>query len=177
MNKKGFIEFSRTTIIVSIIVIVLLILGMVLVKFVFVDDDSDKMDNSFMHTETNQSLFIPEDGSVAISPSEITLTQGDVATAKFLIKNLGISAISGVYAEVKTMAFDDAIAESLVCTFSDTSTSKSNTYNLGPDQIMYGLNILVEDRGSDLGTYACVITVYNLSDSVEIRSLIINLEK
>ncbi len=177
MNKKGAIELSMTTIIVIVIGITILSLGLVWIRSVF-SDVTELSSGAFEQGETQiAEIFGGTDQPVALSPSETSLSQGETTTATLAINNLGSTEVSGVYAEAETKALGGEVAESLICAFSDTLTSKSSTYSLSSGKGISGLKILVEDKGSDLGTYACVITVYNLPDGTETTSFILNLEK
>ncbi len=177
MNKKAAVELSMTTIIIIVIGITILSLGLVWIRSVF-SDVGELTSGAFEQGETQiAEIFGGTDQPVALSPSETTMSQEETTTASLAINNLGDAQVAGVYAEVEAKAFGGAVADSLVCAFSDTLTSKTNTYTLGSGNGISGLKILVEDKGSALGTYACIITVYNLKDGVESTSLIINLEK
>lgn len=177
MDKKGAVELSMTTIIIIVIGITILSLGLVWIRSVF-SDVGELTSGAFEQGETQiAEIFGGSNQPVALSPAETTLAQGDTATASLAINNLGSSTVSGVYAEMESKAFGGAAAETLVCAFSDTLTTKSNTYSLNSGNGISGLKILVEDQGSDLGTYACVITIYNLPEGTQTASLIINLEK
>jgi len=177
MDKKAAVELSMTTIIIIVIGITILSLGLVWIRSVF-SDVGQLTSGAFEQGETQiNEIFGGSDQPVALSPTETSMSQGDTTTATLAINNLGSGKADGVYAEVEAKAFGGAAAEALVCAFSDTLTDKSNTYSLGSGKGVSGLKVLVEDQGSDLGTYACVITVYNLPDGTETTSFIINLEK
>ena len=177
MDKKGAVELSMTTIIIIVIGITILSLGLVWIRSVF-SDVGELTSGAFEQGNTQiAEIFGGTDQPVALSPSETKIAQGETTTATLAINNLADTDVTGVYAEVEAKAFGGESADTLVCAFSDTLTSKSNTYSLGSGQGVSGLKVLVEDQGSALGTYACIITIYNLPDGTETTSLIIDLEK
>ena len=176
MNKKAAVELSMTTIIIIVIGITILSLGLVWIRSVFTDV-GEITSGAFEQGETQiAEIFGATSAPVALSPSETTISQEDTTTATLAINNIGSTEISGVYAEVEAKAFGGEAAENLQCAFSDTLSKKTNTYSLNSGHGISGLKVLVEDQGSDLGTYACVITVYNLPDGTETTSLIITIE-
>ncbi|MDP3728405.1 MAG: hypothetical protein Q8R18_03035 [bacterium] len=176
MDKKAAVELSMTTIIIIVIGITILSLGLVWIRSVF-SDVGELTSGAFEQGETQiAEIFGGTDQPVALSPSETKMSQGETTTATLAINNLGSIQVSGVYAEVEAKAFGGAATDTLVCAFSDTLSGKTNTYSLNSGKGISGLKVLVEDQGSNLGTYACVITVYNLPDGTETTSLIINIE-
>lgn len=176
MDKKGAVELSMTTIIIIVIGITILSLGLVWIRSVF-SDVGELTSGAFDQGETQiNEIFGGSNQPVALSPAETTLSQDESTTATLAINNLGKTDAQGVYAEVVSKAFGGAEADTLVCAFSDTLSSKSNTYSLGSGNGISGLKLIVEDQGSPLGTYACVITVSNLPDGVESASFIVNIE-
>ena len=177
MDKKGAVELSMTTIIIIVIGITILSLGLVWIRSVFTDV-GELTSGAFEQGETQiAEIFGGSNQPVALSPSETTLAQGETATASLAINNLGSSTVSNVYAEVSSKALGGADAETLICAFSDTLSSKTNTYSLTSGTGLSGLKVVVEDQGSALGTYACVITIYNLQEGTQTTSLIVNIEK
>jgi len=177
MNKKGAIELSMTTIIVIVIGITILSLGLVWIRSVFTDIGG-LTQGAFEQGETQISeIFEATNEPVALSPSEVTVAQGDTSTASLAINNLASAAVSGVYAEVEAKGLGGVAADNLVCALSDTLDSKSNTYTIESGRGISGLKVLVEDQGSNLGTYACVITIYNLQEGTQTQSLIVSIEK
>ena len=177
MNKKGAVELSMTTIIIIVIGITILSLGLVWIRSVF-SDVGELTSGAFEQGETQiAEIFGGTDQAVALSPSETKIAQEDTATASLAINNLGGSKVSNIYAEVEAKAFGGEAAENLICAFSDTLTGKTIPYTLDSGKGISGLKVLVEDQGSDLGTYACIITVYNLPDGPETVSLIVTIEK
>jgi len=176
MDKKAAVELSMTTIIIIVIGITILSLGLVWIRSVF-SDVGELTSGAFEQGETQiAEIFGGTDQPVALSPSETTMSQDETTTATLAINNLGGDLVQGVKATVEAKAFGGAAAENLVCAFSDTLTTETNTYSLKSGNSISGLKVLVEDQGSALGTYACVITVYNLPDGPETTSLIINIE-
>lgn len=174
-NKRGAIELSMTTIIVIVIGVTLLSLGLVWIRSTF-SQVEQLTQGAFEQGETQISeIFAGSNDPVSLSPSETKLTQGSTATASFIINNLGSSEVK-VYAEVEAKAFGGEEAKDLACGFSDTLTPKTNEYTLESGEGAT-LKVLVQDKGSDLGTYACVITVVGLSEGEETTSLIITVEK
>lgn len=177
MDKKGAVELSMTTIIIIVIGITILSLGLVWIRSVF-SDVGELTSGAFEQGNTQiAEIFGGTDQPVALSPSETSMAQGETTTATLAINNLGGGLASGVQATVEAKAFGGEAADSLICAFSDTLTSESNTYSLGSGEGVSGLKVLVEDQGSALGTYACIITVKNLEGGDETASLIIDLEK
>jgi hypothetical protein len=177
MDKKGAVELSMTTIIIIVIGITILSLGLVWIRSVFTDV-GELTSGAFEQGETQiAEIFGGSNQPVALSPSETTIAQGDTSTASLAINNLGSSTVSNVYAEVSSKALGGAEAKTLICAFSDTLGPKTNTYTLTSGNGLSGLKVLVEDQGSALGTYACVITIYNLQEGTQTASLIVNIEK
>lgn len=177
MNKKGAVELSMTTIIIIVIGITILSLGLVWIRSVF-SDVGQLTSGAFEQGQTQiAEIFGGTNQPVALSPAETTIAQKETTTATLAINNLGDTQVAGVYADVTAKAFGGAAADNLVCAFSDTLTSKTNTYTLGSGEGISGLKVLVEDKGSDLGTYACVINVYNLESGTQTTSLIIDISK
>ncbi len=176
MDKKGAIELSMTTIIIIVIGITILSLGLVWIRSVFADV-TELSSGAFDQGETQiAEIFGGTDQAVALSPAETSLSQGDTTTATLAINNLGGSEVADVYAEVESIKVGGAAAENLFCAFSDTLTSESKHKPLGSGEGITNLKLLVEDQGSALGVYACVITVYNLPDGTESTSFIITIE-
>lgn len=177
MNKKGAVELSMTTIIIIVIGITILSLGLVWIRSVF-SDVGELTSGAFEQGQTQiNEIFSGTNQPVALSPSETTISQGATATATLAINNLGQTAVQGVYADVQAKAFGGASTSDLLCAFSDTLSTKTNTYTLESGKGLSGLKVLVQDKGADLGTYACVITIYNLQEGQQTTSLIVNLQK
>ena len=152
MDKKGAIELSMTTIIVIVIGITILSLGLVWIRSVFADV-TELSSGAFDQGETQiAEIFGGTDQAVALSPAETKMGQGDTTTATLAINNLGIDLVQGVFAEVEAKAVGGGSADTLICAFSVTLSSKSKTYSLGSGKGISGLKLLVEDQGSDLGT-------------------------
>lgn len=177
MDKKGAVELSMTTIIIIVIGITILSLGLVWIRNVFEDIDTLTKGAFEQGDAQIKEIFSGTDQSIALSPSETTVTQGKTSTASLAINNLGSSTISNVYAEVSAKALGGADAESLICAFSDTLSSKTKSYTLSSGQGLSDLKVIVEDQGSSLGTYACVVMIYNLQEGTQTTSLIVNIEE
>ncbi len=177
MDKKGAVELSMTTIIIIVIGITILSLGLVWIRSVFTDVGTLTKGAFEQGDAQIKEIFSGTDQPIALSPSETSLSQGDTSTASLAINNLASSTVSNIYAEVSSKALGGADASTLICAFSDTLSAKSNTYSLGSGQGLSDLKLIVEDQGSDLGTYACVVTIYNLQEGTQTTSLIVNIEK
>jgi hypothetical protein len=176
MNKKGAVELSMTTIIIIVIGITVLSLGLVWIRSVFTDIGGIT-ESAFEQgqTEINEVLG-GSDQPVALTPSELTLDQGGTETAALVLNNLGSGSVTA-QASVEAIASGGTTPDTFVCAFSDTYSSTSNSYTLSSGEGLSGLVLLVEDQGSNLGTYICSVTVTGLSDGTEIVSLIVNVEK
>lgn len=174
-NKRGSIELSMTTIIVIIIGLTLLSLGLVWIRSVF-SSVEELSSGAFEKGETQiAEIFAGSNEPVSLSPSETKLKQGDTSTASITINNLGENEAE-VYAEVEAKAFGGEVAEGLVCGFSDTLTATTSKYTLESGEGAT-LKVVAEDQGANLGTYACIVTVFGLPEGTETTSLIISVEK
>jgi hypothetical protein len=176
MNKKGAVELSMTTIIIIVMGITILSLGLVWIRGVF--SDVDQISSGAFEQGESQiaEIFGGTDQAVALSPSETSIKQGKTSTASLAINNLGAGSVT-VSATVEAKALGGGKADKLVCAFSDTLASASGTSTLNSGQGVTGLKIIVEDKGSDLGTYACVTTISGLAEGEQISTLIVNIEK
>lgn len=175
MNKRGAVELSMTTIIIIIIGITILSLGLFWIRSTFTKV-GELTASAFEQGETEiAEIFGSSKEDVALSPREVSLEQGGTETVTLAIRNGAEESISGVYASVKAIAFGGDEAEDLVCGFSDTLRDETQKYDFGSGQSR-SVGLIVKDTGSSLGTYSCVITIYNLSTGEETISLIINLE-
>ena len=176
LDKKGAVELSMTTIIIIVIGITILSLGLVWIRSVFTDVGS-LTEGAFDQADAQISdLFSDSEDPVALSPSETRMEQDDITTATLTINNLASAQVNGVYAEIEAVQSGGASVDSLVCAFGDTLGSSTREYDL-PSGKGATVTVLVEDIGSNLGVYACLITVYNLHDGTQTASLIIDLEK
>tara|TARA_Y100000310_G_scaffold345776_1_gene469701 strand:+ start:5872 stop:6402 length:531 start_codon:yes stop_codon:yes gene_type:complete len=176
MNKKGAVELSMTTIIIIVIGITILSLGLVWIRAVFTDVGG-LTESAFEQGQTEiNEIFGGTDRAVALSPSELSMKQGETSTATLAINNLGSGSVT-VSASVEAIASGGSASDTFVCAFSDTFSQESNSYTLGSGDGLSGLKLLVEDQGSDLGTYICSVTVSGLADGTEISSVIVTLEK
>jgi len=176
MDKKGAVELSMTTIIIIVIGITILSLGLVWIRSVF-SDVGELTSGAFEQGDAQiQEIFGGTDQPVALSPSETTLSQGDTETATLAINNLGGGSVT-VSATAESKALGGATADSLICAFSDTLGDSSNTYTLTSGSGVGGLKVIIEDKGSAIGTYACVITVTGLSEGTQTTSLVVNIDK
>ena len=174
MNKQGAIELSMTTIIVIVIGITILSLGLVWIRSTF-SQVGQLTQGAFEQGEAQISdIFSQTSAPVALSPTETSMKQGDTSTATLAINNLDQSAVT-VQASVVSKALGGATADNLICALGDTLGSESNQIPLASGQGA-NLRVIVEDSGSSLGTYACVITVTGLSTGQTTTSLIVNLE-
>tara|TARA_Y100000310_G_scaffold289713_1_gene316319 strand:+ start:117 stop:644 length:528 start_codon:yes stop_codon:yes gene_type:complete len=175
MDKKGAVELSMTTIIIIVIGITILSLGLVWIRSVFTDVGS-LTEGAFERGEGEiAEIFGGTDEIVALSPGEIGLEQGSSETASLMINHQGQSDGLPVQATVETIAASGVDTSKLVCAFSDTFGSESNSYTLNSGQGVQ-LNLLVEDKGSALGNYGCKVEVTGLEDGVQTKTLIIGIE-
>jgi hypothetical protein len=176
MNKKGAVELSMTTIIIIVMGITILSLGLVWIRNVFTDVGELSAGAFEQGASQIADIFGESKEPVAMSPSEIGMDQGTTETVTLAIRDSSSSGSSDVYATVESKAFGGAAAENLRCGFDDTGTEESNKYSLASGESM-ARGLIVKDDGSDLGTYFCAVTVYNLAgQSEKTVSLVINIE-
>jgi len=175
MDKKGAVELSMTTIIIIVIGITILSLGLVWVRSVF-SEVTELTGTTFKQGQTEiNEIFGNSKEDVALSPSAIDLDQGNTKTVTLAIRNSGSTEASNVYAEVKALQFGGTEATDLRCGFDDTGIETSNTYSLSSGEST-SRGLIVDDAGSDIGTYICAITVYGLPDGDETLTLVVNIE-
>jgi hypothetical protein len=176
MDKKGAVELSMTTIIIIVIGITILSLGLLWIRSVF-SDVGELTKGAFEQGEAQiNDIFGGTDQPVALSPSETSISQGKTSTANLAINNLDTGPHT-VSATVEAKALGGGSADQLVCAFSDTLTSESNDYTLQSGSGVAGLKVFVEDQGSNLGTYACVLTIRGLAEGDQPTTLLVNIEK
>tara|TARA_Y100000310_G_C20658704_1_gene803449 strand:+ start:1577 stop:2101 length:525 start_codon:yes stop_codon:yes gene_type:complete len=174
MDKKGAVELSMTTIIIIVIGITILSLGLVWIRGVF-SDVSTISSGAFDQANSEiDELFAGTDQAVGVSPSQLTLDQKGLDQASLAINNLEGGDIQ-VSASVEARAMGGEPAEKLVCAFSETLTSELPSRTLPSGRGIGNLYIYVEDKGSDLGTYSCAVTI-DMGGSQETVSLLVSIE-
>ncbi len=174
MNKRGAIELSMTTIIVIVIGITILSLGLVWIRSTFTQV-GELTSGAFEQGEAEiGEIFGGTDAPVALSPSETTISQGETGTATLAMNNLGAGEVT-VQASVEAKALGGAAADNLVCAMGDTGTSESRSITLKSGKGAQ-VKIIIEDQGSAVGTYICVVTITGLSEGEQTTSLVVNVE-
>jgi hypothetical protein len=176
MNKKGAVELSMTTIIIIVIGITILSLGLVWIRSVFTDV-GDLSSSAFEQGETQISeIFSGSDEALALTPSEMTIEQGESDTADLVINNREGDEVT-ISAEIAVKSLGDGSEDDITCIFTDSAEMESNSYTLGSGEGVSGLKVYVEDKSAAVGaTYSCVITVDNLGSAGEQATLVINVE-
>ena len=124
----------------------------------------------------NSNIFpiTPENEELSLSPTELTVDQGESETTTLTIRNLESDTIT-VSATVEAIAFGGETTDDLICGFDDTGLSNTNTYDLSPGESL-DRTLIAKDEGVDLGTYVCSVTVSGFTNGDETISLIINIE-
>lgn len=174
MDKKGAVELSMTTIIIIVIGITILSLGLVWIRSVF-SDVSTISSGAFDQANSEiDELFAGTDQAVGVSPSQLTISQGDTDQASLAINNLESSDVQ-VSASVKALAMGGEPADKLVCAFSETLNSELPARTLPSGKGIGNLYLYVEDKGSALGNYACSVTI-DLGGTQQTVSLLVSIE-
>lgn len=168
-NKKGAIELSMTTIIVIVIGITVLSLGLVWIRGLF-KDIGGLTEGAFEKAEGEiGEIFGQSDEPLAISPTSISVEQGETARADVLVQNF---ANTQVFVSAKVENVQNK--EGVVCAFLDTLTASSDSYSLrSGEQIRLGLGI--EAKGNaPLDTYVCKVIVLGLSEGSKAATILIH---
>ncbi len=174
MNKKGAVELSMTTIIIIVMGITILSLGLVWIRSVFTDV-GELTSGSFEQGESQiAEIFGQSNEEVALSPSEVTMTQGEQETATLAIRNQESGVIT-VSATVEAIAFGGGTADGLICGFDDTGVGNTNEYTLSSGESL-SRGLIAKDDGLAIGTYICSVTVTGLADGEKTTSLVVNVE-
>jgi hypothetical protein len=176
MNKKGAVELSMTTIIIIVIGITVLSLGLVWIRGVF-QDVGDITESAFEEGGSQiDEILGGSDEPVAISPSGISIEQGDSENVGLIINNLESGSITIDSKVIKIGLGKDT--SGLSCLFADSEEAgeTSESYSL---ESGYSLEIPVyvgTSKSLAIGDYSCKFTVSGLGTGEQSVNLFIEIE-
>ena len=168
LNKKAAIELSMTTIIVIIMGITLLSLGLIWIRGTF-SEVTSLSKGAFEKAEGAISdIFEEVDQPIYVSPPSLEIEQETTQTVQFIITNFEQE-------QIKAKANVKSSDNKLNCLFADTLKTESKEYTLKSGK-QVKIKVIVDEKGSPLGTKVCNFEVPNLKDE-NTESLIIEVVK
>ena len=164
MQKRGAIELSMTTIIVIVLGVTLLILGLAFLQTTF-----KKVGMLTERTFEEGEAALQNLGTIT---EPLTLTSSRVTLAQGASKAIGVVVLNkesaqATYSLQVTKGAKTQANPQLDCYFADTESATSNPLTLASGA-REDFVLAVIDSGSDLGTYACTVLLFQ--DSAQIAS-------